>query len=266
MQAGSTFKIFTLIAALQDQISTQDQVRRQQPAVLRRVQDSTSTDEVSSSGKVENFADEQFGRIDLRKATGHSVNTVFAQLNIEVGPKKTKEAAIAAGLPAKGLNENYANVFGTDTVSVRDMANAYATIAAQGVRVTPYLIRSVKGGPGDLNYKVKIKKQPVFDKDAMADTIDAMTEPIKNGTAEFAQNLGTARGGQDRHHHRQQVGLVRRLHPPAGHGRRHLQGQRNRVDDQPAGVRRAHRWDGPGAHLDRLHGGRPEGPEGPGVP
>ncbi|HEX5522951.1 MAG TPA: transglycosylase domain-containing protein [Pedococcus sp.] len=196
MQAGSTFKIFTLIAALQDQISTKTKYDGSSPQYFNEFKDSTSSDEASSSGKVENFAGEQFGRIDLRKATGHSVNTVFAQLNIAVGPKKTKEAAVAAGLPAKGLNENYANVFGTDTVSVRDMANAYATIAAQGVRTTPYLIRSVKGGPGDLNYKVKIKKQPVFDKDAMADTIDAMTEPIKNGTAEFAQNLGRPAAGK----------------------------------------------------------------------
>ena len=39
------------------------------------------------------------------------------------------------------------------------MANAYATIAAQGVRATPYFVKEVKGGPGDLNYKVKIKTQ-----------------------------------------------------------------------------------------------------------
>ncbi len=30
----------------------------------------------------------------------------------------------------------------------------------------------------------------------MADTIDAMTEPIKNGTAEFAQNLGRPAAGK----------------------------------------------------------------------
>jgi membrane peptidoglycan carboxypeptidase len=191
MQAGSTYKVFTLIAALQEGISTHTKFDGHSPQYFKEFKGKANPD-----GKVENFANEQFGRIDLRRATGHSVNTVFAQLNIKAGPDKTKDAAVTAGLPEKDQNANYANVFGTADESVIDMANAYATIAAQGQRVTPYFIRSVKGGPGDLDYKAKPARKGVFDKDVMADTIDAMQQPIKDGTAQFAQALGRPAAGK----------------------------------------------------------------------
>src|SRR6476661_4300368 len=187
MQAGSTFKIFTLLAALsQDNpISTKTRFDGRSPQYFKEFEDSKAKTDFLRRGGVRNFGPfpgEQFGNIDLRTATGHSVNTVYAQLNIKVGPKATRDAAVAAGLPEKGLGTNYANVLGTSHVTVTDMANAYATIAAQGTRVTPYYIRSVKGGPGDLNYKAKPAKKAAFDKGVTADTVDAMQQVIKEGT------------------------------------------------------------------------------------
>lgn len=200
MQAGSTFKIFTLIAALQEEISTKTKFDGHSPQYF----DEFKSDE-NPEGKVVNFSDESFDRIDLRFATAHSVNTVYFPLNVQVTPKKTKAAAITAGLPddrtaaarkQPKLGENYANVFGTDDVRVIDMANAYATIAANGVRATPYLIKSVKGGPGDLSYKAKVNRKAVFDKDVMADTIDAMTRVVKEGTGQYAGRLGRPAAGK----------------------------------------------------------------------
>lgn len=201
MQAGSTFKIFALLAALsQDQpISTKTKFEGRSPQYFKEFEDSAAKTDFLRRGGVRNFgpgSGEQFGNIDLRTATGHSVNTVYAQLNIKVGPKATRDAAVAAGLPEKGLGTNYANVLGTSHVTVTDMANAYATIASQGTRVTPYYIRSVKGGPGDLNYKAKPVKKAAFDKDVTADTVDAMEQVVKDGTAVYAQNLGRPVAGK----------------------------------------------------------------------
>ena len=183
MQAGSTFKIFALLAALsQDKpISTKTRFDGRSPQYFKEFEDKSAGTDFLRRGGVRNFGSfpgEQFGTIDLRKATGHSVNTVYAQLNIKVGPEATRDAAVAAGLPAKGIGTNYANVLGTSHVTVMNMANAYATIAAQGTRATPYFIRTVKGGPGDLNYKVKPVRKAAFDKDVAADTIDAMQQPV----------------------------------------------------------------------------------------
>ena len=43
--------------------------------------------------------------------------------------------------------------------------------AANGVRAVPYLIRTVKGGPGDLDYKVKVSRKVVFDKEVTDATV-----------------------------------------------------------------------------------------------
>ncbi len=190
MQAGSTFKVFALLAGLsQDKpISTKTMFSGKSPQYFKEFADSAG-DENARRGRVTNFGFQSYGRIDLRTATANSVNTVYAQLNIKVGPKNTKAAAVAAGLPEKGLGDNYANVLGTDSVTVRDMANAYATIAANGVRATPYLVRTVKGGPGDLDYKVKLVRKAAFGKDVTADTIDAMTQVVQRGSGSFAKAL-----------------------------------------------------------------------------
>jgi membrane peptidoglycan carboxypeptidase len=201
MQAGSTFKVFTLLAALSqdDPISTKTKFDGRSPQYFKEFEDKAAKTDFLRRGGVRNFgpgSGEQFGNIDLRRATGHSVNTVYAQLNIKVGPKATRDAAVAAGLPSKGLGTNYANVLGTSHVSVMNMANAYATIASQGTRVSPYFIRTVKGGPGDLNYKAKPAKKAAFDKDVTADTVDAMEEVVKDGTAVDAQSLGRPVAGK----------------------------------------------------------------------
>ena len=191
MQAGSTFKVFTLLAALakEDPISTRTRFDGSSPQFFKEFEDPGASTEEARRGRVTNFGFESFGRIDLRTATANSVNTVYARLNIEAGPKNTKAAAVAAGLPSKGLGTNPANVLGTDTVRVIDMANAYATLAGGGVRVQPYLIRTVKGGPGGMNYKAKVVKKTAFDKDVVADTVDAMTQVIERGSGSFAQAL-----------------------------------------------------------------------------
>ncbi|NYG06952.1 membrane peptidoglycan carboxypeptidase [Phycicoccus badiiscoriae] len=201
MQAGSTFKIFTLLAALSQNkpISTKTKFDGHSPQYFKEFQDPNAKTDFLRRGGVRNFGPfpgEQFGNIDLRKATGHSVNTVYAQLNIKVGPQATKDAAVAAGLPAKGIGTNYANVLGTSHVTVTDMANAYATIASQGTRVTPYFIRSVTGGPGNLDYKAKPVRKVAFDKGVTADTVDAMQQVVQDGTAVYAQNVGRPVAGK----------------------------------------------------------------------
>ena len=80
IQAGSTFKPFALIAALQQGIPLTTTFNGRSPQTF-------------GDWKVQNFGSEQFGNIDLVKATEQSVNTVYAQLNLKVGPDKT--AAVA---------------------------------------------------------------------------------------------------------------------------------------------------------------------------
>jgi membrane peptidoglycan carboxypeptidase len=199
MQGGSTFKVFGLLAALQKDISTKKAYTGYSPQYFSQFAGGNKP-----SGRVENFGGEQFGEISLRRALAHSVNTVFAQLNIDLadGGKTAsgvKAAAILAGLPAntKGLGTNMTNIFGTASPHVIDMANAYATIAAKGTRATPYLISKVTSVDGNIDYKARKKLSSPFDKKVTADVTDAMKLVVTEGTAaRNTQGLGRPAAGK----------------------------------------------------------------------
>jgi membrane peptidoglycan carboxypeptidase len=199
MQAGSTFKIFSLIAGLQSgDLSTRTTFDGYSPQYFEEFADPASDDEASRRGRVENFANEQFGRIDMLTATQHSVNTVYAQVNIQVGPENTMKAAQDAGVRSP-LTPNVGNVLGTDSVTVMDMANAYATIAAEGLRAEPYIVKEVRFLDDSLpEITAEPKTQQVFDKDLMSDVLDAMQQTVKpGGTASYVgENLGRPAAGK----------------------------------------------------------------------
>ena len=198
MQAGSTFKIFTLIAALQSgDFSLKSRLSGASPQYFEEFADPSASTPAGRRGRVKNFGNENFGNIDLRKATGHSVNTVYAALNIDATPEKSMKAAKDAGVRSK-LTPNMANVLGTDYVTVLDMATAYATIAAEGVRANPYIVKEIRFQDKSVpTIKAKVVKQQVFDKDLMSDVIDAMTYPVEGGTARYVgQNLGRPAAGK----------------------------------------------------------------------
>jgi len=209
MQGGSTFKVFGLLAALQKDISTKTRYSGHSPQSFPEFKDSSN-----ARGRVKNFGNEQFGKIDLRRALGHSVNTIFAQLNIDLAAPGTsaagvRDAAILAGLPkacppgstplrtcTPGLGTNMTNIFGTASPHVIDMANAFATIAAQGRRATPYLISKVTLANGSIAYKVKKQLSSAFDKKVTADVTEAMTHVVTEGTGGGARALGRPAAGK----------------------------------------------------------------------
>jgi len=191
MQAGSTFKPFALIGALQQGISTRTRFDGNSPY---KVPGSATT--------VPNEFDQSFGTVDLRTGLAKSINTVFMRLNERIGPPNTKNAAIAAGIPSAtpGLDDNLVNVLGTSSPHVIDVANAYATIAAQGQRAVPYLVAAVTSTgtqQGSIDYKVQKQVQGAFGADVAADTLDAMQAVTSSGgTAPRAAQLGRPVAGK----------------------------------------------------------------------
>lgn len=170
VQGGSTFKPFTLIAALENGIPLTQRYPGYSPQTF-------------DGWEVNNFGRTDFGTIDLVRATEQSVNTVYAQLNLEVGPEKTAEVAQRAGVTSP-VNSQPSNVLGTDDVSPLDMASAYATIAAQGVYHKPFMVREVTYPDGDVAYTGETQPVQQFDPGVMADTTYAMTQVVERGSGE----------------------------------------------------------------------------------
>ena len=169
------------------------------------------------------------------------------------------------------LEPNMANVLGTDYVTVLDMATAYATIAAEGVRANPYIVKEIRFQDKSVpTIKAKVVKQQVFDKDLMSDVIDAMTYPVEGGTARYVgQNLGRPAAGKtgtsESFRSAWFNGYVPQLETAVGLYRSGKDGE-ELPDGEPPQRRQHHRWHLPGPDLDRLHEGRPRGHQGGPVP
>ncbi len=190
IQAGSTFKAFALIAALQQGISTRTTFDGNSP--LR-------DPALGSDFSVRNSGGVSYGTVDLRKATASSINTAFIRLNLRIGPQATRAAAVAAGIPENtaGLGTDLTNVLGTASPKVIDIANAYATIAAEGRRATPYLVRRVTSPAIDIDYQARPNVVDAFSREVAADTIDALSQvTAPGGTASRAAQLGRPAAGK----------------------------------------------------------------------
>ena len=218
LQGGSTFKVFGLLAALQKGISTETRYDGYSPHYLTQFEDRRNN---NPHGMITNFGNEQFGNIDLRTALANSVNTVFAQLNVALlsvtdhclRSRNYVNVIIAGKQPelqwldidaaikhcTAGLGNDMTNIFGTASPHVRDMANAFATIAAQGQRATPYLISRVTSTPSAtvrIDYTVQKNVQTVFDAKVTADATEAMTHVVTEGTGMPALALGRPAAGK----------------------------------------------------------------------
>ena len=196
LQAGSTFKVFTLVAALQEGISTKTRYDGSSPQRPK----GWSTDVHNSGGH-------DYGVVDLREATAKSINTVYAQLNADVGPARTREVAVAMGLPrdlgmdvdesTPGLNDLPSNVLGTASTRVLDMAHAYATLAAGGVRAEPYIVKRVTNRDESFVFDAEPATQRVLSPEVAADAVEAMEGVLTNGTASrTAGGLGRPAAGK----------------------------------------------------------------------
>ena len=185
-QAGSTFKPFTLVAALEQGIS------------LRTTYNGRTGQEFPGFDRpVRNFGNRNFGEIDLLQATANSVNTVYVALNEEVGPDKTVDVAKRAGLPegTNGLEPNLANVLGTPSPHPIDMTHAFATFASYGVNRTPHLVASISRG-GEQVYAPDTAGTQAFAEDVMRDTAAALQGVVQNGTGRYAERLDRPAAGK----------------------------------------------------------------------
>jgi penicillin-binding protein 1A len=85
--------------------------------------------------------------MDLFDAIASSVNTIFAQLALTVGPENVADVAERMGVlsPLSGV---CSITLGTQAVTPMDMTAAYATLAARGMRRSPHGIAEVRGPGG----------------------------------------------------------------------------------------------------------------------
>jgi membrane peptidoglycan carboxypeptidase len=186
--AGSTFKPFALVAALEAGIPLTSMWNGDSPQVF---------DDLGKPYEVSNYGNEGWGQVDLLTSTQHSINTVYVPLAMKAGMDKVVDAARRAGIP-----ENVAMIatpsvaLGVASPHVIDVANSYATFAAQGVYSKPYMVASVTGPNKGVLYEGKAQTQEVFGKEVMADLTYALKSVVNGGTGAAALALGRPAAGK----------------------------------------------------------------------
>jgi membrane peptidoglycan carboxypeptidase len=127
----------------------------------------------------------------LARATQSSVNTVYAQLNEEIGGEATKAAAVKAGLPEDtvGLDADLTNVLGTASPHVLDMTRVYATFAAGGMRHDSFIVDRVTNPSGDSIYTGAGPGSRAFSEPAMAELTYALERVVQYGTGQTVGDL-----------------------------------------------------------------------------
>ena len=130
---GSSFKPFTLLAAIEDGVNPErSYFSGQSPAFI---------DECAGANgvppwEVENYGGSSFGSMNLVQATTNSVNTIYAQLIAEIGPERVADLLKDFGFDRGGTREISDTAcslsLGILDSTVLEMARSYATFAARG--------------------------------------------------------------------------------------------------------------------------------------
>ena len=186
--AGSTFKSFALVAALEAGIPLTSMWNGDSPQIF---------DDLGKPYEVGNYGNEGWGQVDLLFATKHSINTVYVPLGQKAVLDNVVSAARRAGIPETvAMMPTPSVALGPASPHVIDVANAYATFAAQGIKSKPYLVTSVLGSNKGVLYEGRAQTEEVFSKEVMADLTYALKSVVNGGTGAAALALGRPAAGK----------------------------------------------------------------------
>lgn len=149
-QPGSAFKPFVLVSALEQGVSP-ERTFESGPVAL-------TTPGGGAVWKVTGAGGDRSGPMRLREATEKSVNSVFAQLILQIGVEKAAEKARKMGIATPVLAVPAIALGGLDEgVSPLEMASAYGTLADGGVHVPAHGIAQVTAPDGHVLFRAAVK-------------------------------------------------------------------------------------------------------------
>jgi penicillin-binding protein 1A len=178
-QPGSTFKAFVLTTAIKQGIDPYSTYYTSKPLDL----------DLPRWGHWEvHTADQGYqGTVNLQQATVSSDNTVFAQLDLDVGPadvaRTAKSMGITSeldGIPAEGIGGLRIGV------SPLEMADAYATLAAGGVHRDPVSVTRVVFPDGRVERPERSRPRRVLSPAVAWEVTRLLRDNITEGTGTAA--------------------------------------------------------------------------------
>ncbi len=184
-QAGSTWKVNTLAAALDSGYSPNDFI------------DGTSPCEFPQYGRTQN-AEGGGGKMTLRAATTGSVNCAFARLELSVGFDKVIDTAYKMGITQQTLKPVLTLTLGAIESTATEMATVASTVASSGMMRPAIFISKILGPDGEIVFDAArdVTPQRAISADAANCQLDIMKGVITGGTGTAARLNGRESAGK----------------------------------------------------------------------
>ena len=199
-QAGSTFKLFTLAAALEKGIPINKRFNAASPFNFtgRRYTSCRGRERVWDRWVVKNAVGHSKS-IGMTEAAEFSVNTYFIQLELATGMCRVTKMAEKTGVKVgarigqppvdivKQFQDKPSFTLGTVEVSPLSMAEAYATFAARGIHCDPIIVSKITTRNGKDLAVPDANCRRVVDKDVADGVNKILKSVVDNGTGKRAK-------------------------------------------------------------------------------
>ena len=172
--AGSSFKVFTLTAAIEQGISPNTITDCSDPLIL------------ADGSQLHNFDSINYGVRTLLSATAVSSNTGYYRLSQRLGAEATVEMAHRLGIDSD-LSPYPIITLGTENVTPLEMAEAYSTLATGGIHHEPVVITRIETKDGSILYEAEDTSERVIEEEVAG----AVTKVLRGV---FERSEGTAYG------------------------------------------------------------------------
>lgn len=185
-QPGSAFKPIVYAAAIE-----------KGKTVVSTVDDSPIEFERSETEmwKPRNYDGTFLGPITMLEALAKSRNLATVRLLSEIGVDAALDMARALGIQSP-IERNLSIALGSASVSPIELCTAYATFASLGERPTPYFIREIRDGSGNVLEKTTPTVERTVSPETAYLSVRLMQEVVRTGTAASARGLGSEIAGK----------------------------------------------------------------------
>lgn len=181
-QPGSAFKPFVYAAALEIG-RTPMSVRNDAPVRI-------------GNWTPENYDQKYRGEVTLAYALANSLNTIAAELVMEVGPQNVVKLAHRLGIDSE-MQANASIALGTSEVSLVELTSSYAPFMNGGFKATPHVIRRISTADGTVLYENTYDNPPrVLDPAIVSEMNQMMVRVLTTGTGKNARIKGWEAAGK----------------------------------------------------------------------